>query len=197
MNLVIRKYFPEDREYLRNICILTAGDFFRKSENLLNAVPLIYNDYFTENEPENIFVLSDENNIPAGYIICCADTAKFSQLLRKKYMPAAIKTDRGMLPACIGYLYTLHTSGKKNPVHLHIDISPEYQHCGYGSKLIDQLREHLYLSGINELHVLSVDKKSPAFRFYIKYGFSVYKHYTKNLVSLVISTEIKKDGKNA
>lgn len=193
MGAYIRKYRSSDRERLRFICIETAGGFFRKSDRLLKSVPVLYNDYFTENEPENIFVLADSNDKAAGYIICTADTKLFMKKLTGHYIPTAVRSDIGMLPACMAYLGSMILEGRKNGVHLHIDILPEYQHMGFGTALIDELRNHLHSKGIKNLSVNTIERNSPPYKFYKKYGFTENLHYFGNIVSLTIPTEIKKD----
>lgn len=193
MEPYIRKYKESDKENLRRICIETASDFFKKSEKLKRSVPALYNDYFTENEPDNIFVIDDGFGKAVGYIICTTDVKGFMKKLKKIYIPRAVKGDLGMLPACMGYFGSMLIEGKKNGVHLHIDILPEYQHKGFGTKLIDSLRAHLYESGVPTLSVNTIFRNSGAYKFYIKYGFKENLHYAGNLVSLIISTEEDKN----
>ncbi len=189
MEAHIRHYRPEDKDRLRYICRETAGDFFRKSESLLNSVPVLYNDYFTENEPDNIFVIADSEDQACGYIICAADVRSFRKKLARHYAPAAVKSDIGMFPACMAYIGSMIIEGRKNGVHLHIDILPEYQRMGLGSKLITELRQNLYSKGIETVSVNTISRKSSAYKFYIKYGFKENLHYAGDLVSLIISTK--------
>jgi len=189
MEPYIRKYRTGDKENLRHICIETAADFFRKSDRLMNSVPTLYNDYFTENEPDNIFVVDDGDGNAVGYIICTSDTKGFLKKLSKSYFPRAVKSDLMMVLPCMAYFCTMLVEGKKNGVHLHIDILPEYQHRGFGTKLIDSLRVHLYEKGIPAVSVNTIDRKSSAYKFYIKYGFKENLHYAGNIVSLVIPTK--------
>ena len=78
--MIIRKYKESDKERLRYICRQTAGADFQKSDKRLNAAVIIYNDYFTENEADNIFVLADESDTPVGYILCSTDYEKYKRL---------------------------------------------------------------------------------------------------------------------
>lgn len=189
MEARIRKYKEDDKERLRFICRETAGEYFRKSSRMLDAVPIIYSDYFTENEPENIFVIADENDTAAGYIICSSDVRNFRKKMLRVYIPRAVKASVRMLPACVGYFGAHIVSGKKNGVHLHIDILPGFQHKGYGTKLIDALRAHLHSLGVPILCVNTIDRGEPAYKFYKKYGFSENKHYVGDIYSLSIPTE--------
>ena len=195
MSCEIRKYRPEDKEALRHICLETAGDYFRRNEKTFNAVPIIYSDYFTENEPENIFVIDDGNGTAVGYILCSTDCDGFRKKMLAKYIPRAVKAGAGMLPACIGYSFAHLVNGRKNAVHLHIDILPDYQHMGLGTKLIDTLRKHLYNKGIDRLSVNTIDRNEPPYKFYTKYGFKENRHYIGSLYSLTISTCMKAEAK--
>ena len=89
---------------------------------------------------------------------------------RDIYLRRVAKTH---LPSCsvlILYLMQMRKM-KKYPVHLHIDILPEYQHRGYGSELINTLCEHLKKSGCSHLSVCGINRNSSAYRFYKKCGF--------------------------
>lgn len=185
----IRKYRPDDKDNLRYICRETAGEYFRKSEKLLSAVPVIYSDYFTENEPENIFVIADADDKASGYIICSSDYDGFMKKMHKTYIPKAVKTDIGMLPVCFGYMAAMRRGGRKNSTHLHIDILPEYQHMGLGTELIDTLRNHLREKGIKKLSVNTIDRNESAYKFYMKYGFKENLHLVGSIYSLTIPTE--------
>ena len=72
----IRTYRPADRPYLRNICKETAWADYKNDPSKSESVCILYNDYFTKYEPENIFVAADNNDIPVGYIICSSDYEK-------------------------------------------------------------------------------------------------------------------------
>lgn len=185
----IRKYKDGDKENLRYICRETAGEYFLKSERLHDAVPVIYSDYFTENESENIFVLADGDDKAVGYIICSTDCRLFYKKMQSVYVPRAVREHVGMLPVCIGYLAAMRRGGKKNSVHLHIDILDDYQHMGYGTQLIDALRAELYSRGIENLSVNTIDRGESAYKFYMKYGFKENIHLIGNIVSLTIPTK--------
>ena len=64
--MTIRPYRPEDRDRLRQICRETAAKPFQRTGRTLEAVTLIYNDYFTAYEPDHIFVLVDESDRAVG-----------------------------------------------------------------------------------------------------------------------------------
>lgn len=60
---------------------------------------------------------------------------------------------------------------EKYPAHLHIDIVPEYQGKGWGSKLINTLFEAVKLQGAPGIHLDMVRWNTAAKGFYEKIGF--------------------------
>ena len=75
----VRKYKPSDRERLRYICKETTWDDNKNDENKLESIPMIFNDYFTEYEPDNIFVAVNKEDIPVGYVICSSNYSLFKE----------------------------------------------------------------------------------------------------------------------
>lgn len=167
----IRKYRPEDKDDLRDVCMETSDKVFHKNERLLNAVPVIYNDYFTECEPDNVFVCADENDRAVGYVICAADTKGFIKKMNRHYIPKAAKAHPYMLFVAFAYMAAVLRHGKDYPAHMHIDLLPDFQHMGAGTALIDALRAHLAQKGVKELYINSMTCDTPAYQFYKKYGF--------------------------
>lgn len=187
----IRKYRPEDKEALRKVCMETSDKVFHKNERLLNAVPLIYNDYFTECEPDNVFVCADENDKASGYVICSADTKRFLKEMRKHYIPEAARQHPYMLFVAFAYIAAVLRHGKNYPAHLHIDLSHDFQHMGAGTALIDALRAHLHEKGVREVYINSMTYDTPAYKFYKKYGFEEAGKLGFGFFTMKISTRKK------
>lgn len=183
----IRKYEPRDRENLRYVCRETAGEYFRQTTQMQDAVPIIYSDYFTDNEPDNIFVVADENDKAVGYIECSSDAKLFAKKI-PVYMLRSVKMSKKMFPCCIGYFTAWKMNGRKNAVHLHIDILPDYQRGGNGTALINALRQHLKENGFDILGVNTIERSASAYNFYRKYGFTELRHYIGDIYSLTIKT---------
>ena len=188
----IRSYRPSDREALRMICMETADESLKKSDRLLNAVPVIYNDYFTDCEPQHIFVAADENDEAVGYVICSADTKRFLKEMRRRYIPEAARRHPEMLFVALAYVAAVLRHGKNYPAHLHIDILPAYQHVGAGTALIDALRSHLHDCGVQTVYINSMTYDTPAYKFYKKYGFTEAGKLGFGFFTLAVSTD--KDG---
>ena len=88
--MTIRPYRLADRDRLRQICRETAAKTFQRTGRTLEAVTLIYNDYFTAYEPDHIFVLADESDRAVGYILCAADYRGFVHRYRTTYLLSLI-----------------------------------------------------------------------------------------------------------
>ena len=72
----IRKYRESDRDDVRRICHLTAtAPAYVKNPEL---VATLYADYYTEFEPDGIFILArDEDDVAVGYILSSLDYKTF------------------------------------------------------------------------------------------------------------------------
>ena len=69
-----------------------------------------------------------------------------------------------------------------------MDILPEYQRKGWGTKLIDELCIRLKSKGINTLSVCCVSRSSAGYKMYTKYGFRPVKNSRSKRVTLMIDT---------
>ena len=181
--MTIRPYRATDREQLRRICQVTATPSFQRSERTLEAVTLIYNDYFTAYEPGHIFVLADESDRAVGYILCATDYRGFVRRYRTTYLRRVLRTAPGQAAGLLGYLWCL---GKLRacPVHFHLDILPPYQRQGWGSRLMDTLCDHLRGLGVEYLSCCGVSRDSVGYKMYRKYGFAEYIDFGHNNVAL-------------
>lgn len=181
----IRKYCENDKTNVREICKQTAFESYKKNPKKLETVPIMFCDYFTEQEPENIFVLADDDDKAVGYIICSADYEKFRRLMSSEYVQR-VKNTRSREIMCLRTFLHFLKEIKDRPVHMHIDILPDYQRQGWGTKLIDALVGHLKEQGINHLSICSVNPNSAGFCLYKKYGFYEYKKHMGGSVSLTL-----------
>ena len=89
----IRKYRESDRDDVRKICHLTAtAPAYVKNPEL---VATLYADYYTEFEPDGIFILArDEDDVAVGYILSSLDYKTFVKTFTKYVMPRVRKLSR-------------------------------------------------------------------------------------------------------
>ncbi len=183
----VRDFLPEDREDVRRICRETCDDpFLLKNEDVLFGK---YADYYMNEEPELICILADRDGRAQGYILCSADPDQYISRWRETYLSEI--SGHGPVNMLLQY-HTLwevrHMEKKGYPAHLHIDISPAYQHAGGGTLLVDTLREKLRKRGIPGLYLGCGEANAKGMHFYRHYGFSAHHRYAGRTV-FTIKTE--------
>ena len=191
----IRKYQPSDRERLRYIAKQTAWKSYQKTEKKAETVAIMYNDYFTKYESENIFVAVDDNDIPVGYVICSTDYEKFVQKSDEEFLPQARKLYRPIKFVHIGLMHALNSIKlPEHRVHFHIDLLPEAQRQGLGTALLDELCKHLYNNGFEYLSACGVNRFAGSYKFYKKYGFVTCRNHIIGTATMLLHTKEKQNG---
>lgn len=180
----VRKYKPEDKEQLRYICKETTWDGYKKNKRKLDTVPMIFNDYFTENEPESIFVAVDDTDIPVGYVICCTDYRSFRRIMLTDLQKRVLKAYPLSVFMLWAVLISVMITKKKYRTHLHIDLLPCAQRQGLGTELINSLCKHLKSKNISNVSVITINKSSMGYKFYCKYGFRIVQQLTSNIITM-------------
>ncbi len=166
----IRKYQVTDKQNLQKICIITANP--QKNEQGERLLNLLYNDYYTEQEPENCFVLTDEADNAVGYIICAKNFDTYKKAFTEKYLPQVKKISFiQYLLRKLSFIIEKKFS-KEYPAHLHIDILPGFTGKGSGSMLINALCEHLKAEGVSGIMLCVGAHNVRAIKFYEKHGFT-------------------------
>ena len=176
----IRPYKETDKNNFRHICLATSvgTDAPEKEQSFILK---LYCDYYIEQEPENCFALADDNDNAVGYILCSENMKRY--IKATKPYRAEIKK--------LGFIRYLYSWGeiiahlpaaKKCRAHMHIDILSDYQHKGYGTKLIDALKENLSSKGINSVMLVVNTSNKNAVRFYKKNGFRSFLNFGKGIL---------------
>ena len=167
----IRHYKKADREYLRKICIETASPAFQANEKTREAVCVLFNDYYTDHEPESIFVAVGNDDIPFGYILCNKDARKMNCFMDDEYMPKLSGFKDEEIAWYKSYLQGNLRYIGKYPAHLHIDILEGHQRQGVGHQLVDALVAYLKEKKIKGLFLIVSRDNGKGVSFYQKYGF--------------------------
>lgn len=181
----IRSYMPSDHNRLRMICKETAFDDYKKDPNKLESVPVMFNDYFTEYEPEYIFVIADENNEAVGYIICSADYEKFMEMNKTLITKRLLQVAPDEVNYLNGFLDALEKI-KDRPVHMHLDMLEQCRRQGFGTRLIQTLIQKLKADGYSHLSVCCANRKAASYALCTKLGFREIYDYGNDVVSLSI-----------
>ncbi len=179
----IRRYRPEDRAALYDICVRTAleGGDSRAVHPDLELLPSIFAAPYAVLEPDLAFVV-DDGERAVGYILATADTGTFVKRYRAEWLPKLTgryprptqppttpgeqmidlmhRPERMLIPELAGY-----------PAHLHIDLLPDHQRAGHGRALVDRLLAALRAKGVGAVHLGMVTANTPARAFYDRLGF--------------------------
>ncbi|MGN1316814.1 MAG: GNAT family N-acetyltransferase [Acutalibacteraceae bacterium] len=169
----IRPMRAEDIQNVEYVCRMTAGEQSVKDEKVGNITAKMFSTYYVRDCCDSCFVLADESDRAGGYILCEPDYRRFRKNFRKTDVPQIYKSDRtsGIKSWFFPVPYSL--LGRKYPAHLHIDLLPEYQNGGYGSKMIQMLLKDLRQKNIKGVMLIAGSRNCGAIRFYKKNGFEM------------------------
>ena len=180
----IRPYGPRDRDAVDEICVRTAhlGQDARPHYTDPGVFPAAFAAPYAHLEPELAFVLDDGRGEAVGYVVGTADTARFVEEYRARWLPLVAERypepsgpphtpdeeiiallhdpERMLVPQVAAY-----------PAHLHIDLLPEWQGRGYGRALMTALFRALHERGVAAVHLCMVTANTPARDFYDRLGF--------------------------
>ena len=173
----IRPYKETDKNNFRHICIETSvGTAAPEKEQ--HFILKLYCDYYIEQEPENCFALADDNDNAVGYILCSENIKGYIKA-SKPYRTEIKKLGFFRYLFSWGEILAHLPAAKKCKAHMHIDILPDYQHKGYGSQLINALKDNLSSKGINSVMLVVGSENKNAVKFYKKNGFKTFINFGK------------------
>ncbi|MEU6253822.1 GNAT family N-acetyltransferase [Streptomyces sp. NPDC047043] len=180
----IRRYRPEDRPALDDICIRTAhnGQDSRPVYTDPGIFPVIFAAPYVHLEPELAFVLDDGRGEAVGYILGTADTPRFVDDYRTKWLPLVAARypepvgppttpDDEMIPLLHHPERMIVPEVADYPAHLHIDLLPAWQGRGHGRALMRSFLQALQDRGVPAVHLSMVTANTPARAFYDRLGF--------------------------
>jgi ribosomal protein S18 acetylase RimI-like enzyme len=195
-DVIIRCYRSQDEAAIQEITYrtgfkgkdLTGRDYF--DDKRLFFMMFIY--YYTRYEPEHFFVAVDTGtDAVVGFIGGTTDTAAQERGFRRKVVwriasrallftswryPQTFKTLAGMRHL-VGdfekHEETMAAIQAEYPAHLHINLLPEYQGLGLGTRLMERFEAHLIDQGVTGVHLQTSNHNQKAIPFYKKLGFTV------------------------
>ncbi len=168
----IRSYQPKDKEDVRAVCIETGPGAAAQAGPARTMLLTSYCDYYIECEPQNCFVVADDDDRAVGYILCAQDCRAYRARFLREYAPRLKGLPFFMRAECRASAFLPKLLAKKYPAHLHIDISEEYQRRGLGSQLMNALTAQLRAKGIPGVLLVVGAGNKKGRNFYGKYGFS-------------------------
>ncbi|MFG2629532.1 GNAT family N-acetyltransferase [Streptomyces sp. NPDC048473] len=179
-----RAYHPDDRAALADICVRTAdnGGDSRHLYPDQELMPSIFAAPYAYLEPDLAFVIDDGTGRAVGYILGTANTERFVEAFRGKWLPLVEER----FPALDGpprtpseeMIALLHDPERMilpelaaHPAHLHIDLLPAWQRKGYGRALMRTFLAALRAKGVETVHLSMLRANTPARAFYDRLGF--------------------------
>lgn len=169
-NIIIRQFQPEDREAVRQVCLETSS-FPLEKKGMKDFILLLYNDYYTEVEPDCCFVAEDEDGKIIGYLLCAKDFKEYLKVFKGLYLPEIKKLGLQYYFMAVGEILTHEMFSRKYPAHLHIDLTAACRRKGVGTRLMNALKAYLKDNGIDSLMLSCGASNTVAIKFYEKNGF--------------------------
>lgn len=189
MKVVIRPYKSEDRESIRHICCETG--FSGSPVDPLFSDRELFADYltryYTDWEPEHIFVAEDEGRV-IGYLLGCAYWRRHQWV--QTWIMAASVIPRGLWRLLTGrydansrkfLAWCLFNAGRETPsapkrcAHMHFNLLPDYRAGGVGARLLAAYVKVLKQKGVKRVYgqMQTTDDRRTE-RVFNKYGFQTY-----------------------
>lgn len=170
--MAIRKYEIKDYNNVVDVCLDTR-DPNEQQTPINRYIKLMFCRYYIEKEPENCFVVTDDEDNAVGYILGCADYDNYHKNM-SEYLQGIAEIENGKyLPDAYVEMYNHDIYKKDYPAHLHIDIFGEYRSHGYGSFMIKALCDHLKSKGIKGVMLIVGGDNERAQKFYERNGFTL------------------------
>ncbi len=170
--VVIKKYEPKYFDDVRQVCINTGPNSAATDPNMRDFILFTFCDYYCEQEPENVFILVDEETDNAqGYVFGARDFKTYIKNM-KPYLEKIKKTGKENYRDAIMEIIGHAVFSLKYPAHLHIDINEPYRGNGNGSRMISTLTEHMKKNmGVKSIMLIVGSGNTRGIKFYQKNGF--------------------------
>lgn len=186
---MVRPYRAEDRQMVRDVCYATGymGDspewYWRDVESFAD----LWSRYYTDREPESVFVATRPDGMVVGYLLGCVDTAKEDEFNRLVGYHA-LRRYCLLRPGTAGYMWRTmadvlrdNVIGRRPvpsplhdqrwPAHLHINLLPEARAGGIGRRLMMLWLDRLRQLDAPGCHVETMAENSRAVAFFEATGF--------------------------
>ena len=203
--IVIRLYKREDRESIRKICCDTAfmGQPMEMFFDDRDVLADIFTAYYTDYEPESVFVADFKGEV-IGYLIGCKNTTEkeriFSRFIFPKILFVFIKKGLIFRKKTLIFLFNAIKSllkgefknpriPKEYPADLHINIDENFRRFGLGTKLMYVFFEYLIKNNVAGIHLSTFSEQGR--NFFMKTGFALLWEKTTSQWRYLLNKDIK------
>ena len=159
---MIRKYISDDAKSIKAIAYNDAEHSSQGSRGSLRAVSAIKCNYYIENEPEHCFVMTDEFDKPAGYILCSVDAKKLNALF-PTYLAIVKEEDKKLYRTQKRLQKKLAQISPDYPARISVSILPSFRGKGGAKALINELVAHLKQIGVRGVYIVTENEDGVAF----------------------------------
>ncbi len=179
----IRQARAEDEEALYQICLKTAKAGVDASDVYSDPhyPGQVYVVPYARFEPDLAFVLTCDEQV-VGYAVATADTRQFETTLNEQWWPVLREAYANRQPQkpfdskVLNQINDPHVADpmlvEDWPAHLHINLLPQVQSGGWGSKLISAVIEALKRKQVSGVHLGVSLQNEKVCNFYQKQGFT-------------------------
>ncbi len=170
--VTIKKYEPKYFDDVRQVCINTAPKEAATNPKMRDFILFTFCDYYVEQEPENVFVLVDEETDTAqGYVFGARSFKTYIKNIRP-YLAKVKKTGKNYYFDALAEIIGHGVFSLKYPAHLHIDINEPFRGNGNGSRMISALTDHMKNAyGTKSIMLIVGTSNKRGINFYKKNGF--------------------------
>ncbi len=168
--VTVKPYEEKYREDVKLICMNTGPGSVFTDEKKRDYILTTFCYYYIEKEPENVFLIVDENDVAQGYIFGATDFNSYIRAFRP-YLKKVRKTGISNFFTAIAEISGHFLFKKKYPAHLHINLNNDFRRNGNGSLLMKAQLENMKSKGVKGIMLITGSRNIPAINFYKKNGF--------------------------
>ncbi len=170
---VIKPYEEKYYKDVQQVCLNTGPAEALTDPVVRDFILYTFCNYYIEQEPDNVFVLVDEETDTAqGYVFGAMNFRKYLKKF-KPYLRKVKETGKGNYFNAIAEILGHAVFSLRYPSHLHIDINEPYRGNGNGSKMISTLTGHMKSKGAESIMLIVGTGNVRGINFYKKNGFKV------------------------
>ena len=170
--VTVKSYEPKYYKDVQQVCLNTGPESALTDPTMRDFILFTFCNYYLEQEPENVFVLVDENDIAQGYVFGAMNFRKYLNNF-KPYLKTVKKLGKEYYRDAIGEILAHAVFSVKYPSHLHIDINEPFRGNGNGSKMVSTLTEHMKTNGAKAIMLVVGTSNKRGINFYKKNGFKI------------------------
>lgn len=170
--VTVKKYEPKYFEDVRQVCINTGPESAATDKDMHDFILFTFCDYYCEQEPDNVFVLVDENDRAQGYCFAALDFKKYIKAFRP-YLKKVKAIGKEYYKDALGEVLAHGIYALKYPAHLHIDINEPFRGNGNGSRMVGAQLENVASKGAKAIMLVVGTSNKRGINFYKKNGFRI------------------------